>query len=503
MKKYQKQSGMTVDAEYGEEQGNPFFEALPEILGKEEVMKRLRSQIPYPKDIQKMSPEERRKEVMEISKWFYPMDYMYTIYDMLYRAMSATYQTKNIVDHIRQMNDLYMDFRTGREREFQYATQAYTGAVLGVPGIGKTSTVQRCLSLMPKVIVHTNYGGKPMYTKQINYLFVECPSDCSVRTLAFNIFSAIDRAIGSDYLKQATYQRAVAASATTTKLKIICMNHHIGLIVIDEIQNAIQTAVKNRQLKPLVKFLVELTNETSTGICFCGTMEAEDLFMSQEHLKRRTRGFRLLPLKYDVTYRKFITELWDSQVVLQKTELSEKLMKQIYDLSAGIPSYIVKIFQEAQVQAILTGKEKLSYEVLKQAIMCLGIEVPKTYGWSGTSISDFTVQEVTVNEEAVESVEIEVETTEETSLEGDCQEEISLDPVDGRRDKLDAENIMDEELPGSAEKTSSKRFYAVKRGRKKSERDDSDLLELWTENPSADALLLNLEQFHMLERRCF
>lgn len=86
MKKYQKQSGMTVDAEYREEQGNPFFEALPEILGKEEVMKRLRSQIPYPKDIQKRSPEERRREVMEISKWFYPMDYMYTIYDMLYRA---------------------------------------------------------------------------------------------------------------------------------------------------------------------------------------------------------------------------------------------------------------------------------------------------------------------------------------------------------------------------------------------------------------------------------
>ena len=73
----------------------------------------------------------------------------------------------------------------------------------------------------------------------------------------------------------------------------------------------------------------------------------------------------------NVTYRKFITELWDSQMVPQKTELTEKLMKQIYDLSAGIPSYIVKIFQEAQVQAILTGKEKLSYEVLKQAVLCL------------------------------------------------------------------------------------------------------------------------------------
>ena len=190
-------------------------------------------------------------------------------------------------------------------------------------------------------------------------------------------------------------------------------------------------------------------------------------------------------------------------MVLQKTELTEKLMKQIYDLSAGIPSYIVKIFQEAQVQAILTGKEKLSYEVLKKAVMCLGIEVPKTYGWSGTSISDFTVQEVTVNEEAVTVATVETETTEEISLEGDSLEKIPSDSVDGRRDNLDAGNNMDEELPGSAEKTSSKRFYAVKRGRKKSERDDSDLLELWMENPSADALLLNLEQFLMLERRCF
>ena len=45
MKKYQKQSGMTVDAEYGEEQGNPFFEALPEILGKEESIARIEKAI--------------------------------------------------------------------------------------------------------------------------------------------------------------------------------------------------------------------------------------------------------------------------------------------------------------------------------------------------------------------------------------------------------------------------------------------------------------------------
>ena len=34
MKKYQKQSGMTVDAEYEEEQGNPFFEHCRRSLEK-------------------------------------------------------------------------------------------------------------------------------------------------------------------------------------------------------------------------------------------------------------------------------------------------------------------------------------------------------------------------------------------------------------------------------------------------------------------------------------
>ena len=32
----------------------------------------------------------------------------------------------------------------------------------------------------------------------------------------------------------------------------------------DEIQNAVETAQRNRQIKPLLKFLVELTNDTAT-----------------------------------------------------------------------------------------------------------------------------------------------------------------------------------------------------------------------------------------------
>lgn len=494
-RKYQNEQ--TVSAIYTEMKGNPFLEALPEPLGKEEFAERMKSALPRMQGLNKKSPQERRNYLSELTRWFYPLDYMYVLYDMLYRAMAGTYQTKTVVESVRQLNTIYMDFRTGKERTLPYSTQAYSGAVLGVPGIGKTSTIRRCLDTMPQVIVHTEYQGQKHYTKQINYLVVECPSDCSVKTLAFNIFSAIDKAIGSDYFSQITKMRSIAASAITTKLKIVCMNHHIGLIVIDEIQNAITTAARNKQVKPLIKFLVELTNETATGICFCGTLEAEEVFLQQEHLKRRTRGLRLLPMKYDITYRKFIKELWENQVLLQGAELTEKLMKQIYDLSGGIPAYIVKIFQEAQVQAILSGKEKLTYEAIRSAVDLLRIEVPKCFSRGGTSISDFEVQEVVFEEVIQENEEF-------------CEEGFDMGMRASDTKEPDIEIVM--EVPSETETGIErqqpeeqpepvKRFYATRRGRPEKERDKADLLYIWKKTGNVSSLVESLETYHMAERR--
>lgn len=462
-----------VSAEYKEQAGNPYLEALPEPLSREEFNERIQSELPCSYNLRRLRAEERRAKAMDIDKWFQAMDYMYVIYDMLSRAMKASYQSKTIVDSVRQMNALYMDFRTGRERSLPYSTQAYSGAILGVPGIGKTSTVRRCLSLIPQVIVHTQYQEKEFYTKQINYLMVECPSDCSVKTLVFNILAAIDHAIDTDYFKQVTKQGSITVSALTTKLKIICLNHKVGVIVIDEIQNAIQTAAKNKQTKPLIKFLVELTNETATSLIFCGTLEAEELFTQKEHLKRRTRGLRLLPLKFDITYRKFITELWNYQVTLKAVPLTEKLMKQIYDLTAGIPAYIVKVIQEAQIQAILMGKEKLSYEIIKESVELLGIDVPKYYAYNGTSISDFAVREVET--ESLGSTSELCATTQtyaqlSSVSESDTQ---SMQPV--------------------------RRYFATKRGRPEAKRDRTDLIVLWK---TEKELTEKLESLGLLERRC-
>ena len=363
------------------QEGNPFLAAMPKMLAHSAFMAAVRSLPPLPAGLGAMMPEERRQHLPMLSSLFIPMDYTYVLYDQLFRALSSTYSTRTMLEEIQRTNALFRGSPI-------YATQPATGSILGVPGVGKSSTIRRSLSLLPQVIEHEKYQGKPFFCKQILYLIVECPSDCSVKTLGLNIAVAIDKAIGSSYAKQLTTLRSAAASAIATQVKVLCLTHHVGLILIDEIQNAVTTAQKNKQIKPLIKFLVELTNDTCTSAFFVGTPIAEELFSSQEHLKRRTRGMRLLPFKPDGAYRAFLQAIWPYQLTPTTAPLSEQLANKLYDHSGGIPAYIVKIFQESQAQALLQGESCISAKTMQRAIERLAIKVPRTFS-GGTHISDF------------------------------------------------------------------------------------------------------------------
>lgn len=363
---------------------NPFLAAMPEMLSQDDFNVQIRSYPKLPAKLLSMSATERRQELPLLSSVFVPMDFMYALYDQMYRAIWSTYSTRTMLEEVRRTNALFR-----RDALNNYSTQATTGSILGVPGVGKTSTIRRSLGLFPQVIEHTEHLGKPFYCKQVLYLTVECPSDCSVKSLALNLVSVLDQAIGSNYLHQLTSSRSVATSAVAAQVKILCLTHHVGLILIDEIQNAVVTARKNKQVKPLVKFLVELTNDTCTSVFFIGTPIAEELFTSQEHLKRRTRGIRLLPFKPDGTYRSFLQAIWPYQFTPRTAQLTDQLTNKIYDWSGGIPAYIVKIFQESQAQALLQGRICIDAKTIQRAIDILAIRIPKTFA-GGTYISDFS-----------------------------------------------------------------------------------------------------------------
>ena len=417
---------------------NPFLAAMPEMLSQCDFSSEIKGYPKLPVNLPSMTNEERRQALTLLSSIFVPMDFMYALYDQLYRAIRSTYSTRTMLEEIKQ---IYALFRGSALND--YSTQAATGSILGVLGVGKTSTIRRSLSLLPQTIEHTEYMGKSFFCKQILYLIVECPSDCSVKSLALNLIAALDQAVGSNYLNQLTSLRSVATSALATQVKILCLTHHVGLILIDEIQNVVVTARKNKQVKPLIKFLVELCNDTSTSAFFVGTPIAEELFTSQEHLRRRTRGVRLLPFKPDGTYREFIDQLWAYQLTPKSAPLTDQLANKLYDWSGGIPAYIIKIFQESQVQALLQGRSCIDAKVMQKAIDTLAIKVPKTFS-GGTYISDFSF--ASGSEPALEATAV-----------------------------TPAANSVSEDLAETSAKEVP-RLYANRRGRPVIERDAADLL---------------------------
>ena len=110
------------------------------------------------------------------------------MYGLFYQSILSSYTGKNSVC-----------FLSGVGNNMGYATQAESFSVLGVPGAGKSSAVARILSLFPQVIEHIQYQGNVFFCKQIVYLNIQCPGDCSVKAACLSILAETDKAIGTVY----------------------------------------------------------------------------------------------------------------------------------------------------------------------------------------------------------------------------------------------------------------------------------------------------------------
>ena len=70
-------------------QPNPFLEAMPEMLSKEALFRRLACS-PPPPDAAQLKPSDRRRGLNALSSVFIPLDYMAVVYSTLFCAMEST-----------------------------------------------------------------------------------------------------------------------------------------------------------------------------------------------------------------------------------------------------------------------------------------------------------------------------------------------------------------------------------------------------------------------------
>lgn len=329
---------------------------MPKMLSGQELYEKLADIPMYSEEIRGKSQTERLIELSALYEIYLPSEMSIEIYSKLYLALLRSLQKKGTNTAIQQSYQNHNAIMRRENRGIIGGSDSFS--IVGCSGIGKSSAINRAISIITqdKMIELHNPS-----TRIIPALIIQCPWDASVKSLLLEILRKSDELLETNY-----YGNALKARATTDVLIGIVSQvalQHIGLLIIDEVQNCV--ASKNG--KGLVAMLTQLINSSGISIGMIGTPETLSLFESAFQLARRSLGLQYEALNNDEFFSGFCKLLFKYQYVQKKVEITEQMVDWLYEHSGGVTSIVVSLIHDAQEIAILTGYEILDISMLNQA----------------------------------------------------------------------------------------------------------------------------------------
>lgn len=328
---------------------------MPAMLAGEELLRAMTILPQYDPAVRGKPAAERLMELSSLYQLYIPSPMSREIYSKLYLALMRSLRKKTSRNAILQK---YENLKAIKQQEYEGiigGSDSFT--IIGPSGIGKSSAISRSLALIAgDGIIEIE---KP-YSKIIPYVAVQCPFDSSVKGLLLEILRKVDERLNSRY-----YQNALKVKATVDMLigsvSQVALNH-IGLLVVDEIQNV----VNSKNGKSLIGMLTQLINTSGISICMVGTPESTVFFEQAMQLARRSLGLQYSKLEYDQYFHDVCHKLYEYQYVRKKSAITPAVIEWLYAHSSGIISVVVSLIHDAQEIAILNGTEELNQEMLNE-----------------------------------------------------------------------------------------------------------------------------------------
>ena len=335
---------------------NKIIDYLPKMKTGKELILALEVLPSYDKQICNEDTVARLIALSDLYKIYIPSFMSVEIYSKLYLALIRSINKKQTKLATVQQNENFKAVSGYEYRGIMGGSDSFT--IIGASGIGKSSAISRAITLITedKIIQTTE-----PYSKIIPCVIVQCPFDSSVKGLLLEILRKVDESIDSSY-----YEKALRSRATIDMLigsvSQVALNH-IGLLIVDEIQNV----VNSKNGKSLVGALTQLINNSGISICMVGTPESSIFFEQAMQLARRSLGLNYGEMKYDEYFREFCKKLFSYRYVKKESILTDSIVQWLYEHSNGITSVVVSLIHDAQEIAILNNTEIISIETLEEA----------------------------------------------------------------------------------------------------------------------------------------
>ena len=184
---------------------NAFIEALPQLYTSEQVCKLVRRKPSYNESERVLPDHIRLQLVQTISHYVEPLPNLLDIEQRISRTIRNGYVNRNPIsaEWIRQIRSGFPDLNFGENIPgYQPVIRSNSNSfsIIGISGVGKTTTIECILPLYHQVIIHIEYDGHNLNRIQVTWLKIECPQDGSLKGLCLNFFQAIDLLTGNSLL---------------------------------------------------------------------------------------------------------------------------------------------------------------------------------------------------------------------------------------------------------------------------------------------------------------
>lgn len=349
---------------------NPLIEALPPTMTDDTLIEALTLMPDFEPSQRQWSTSDRFMMLKSLQNFMIPMQNHVELGRALDSMIRAGYvgRAPRTPGHAKIFQSIYEKQLAGIgfSQTSSSRTPQISTSLIGISGMGKTTTVNRWCAHLPKVIYHEEYN---LY--QIPYLHVEMPSDgSSIKGLAHGILQKLDELIpGADYYNQYAIRGKSGADTLMRGVARLMNLHLVGVLICDEVQN-LTNATKGGQ--KVMTELVSACNDLKVPILFIGTNKASKVLSIDFRQSRRSSGHgistwdRLYPgtANQESEWDGFLDVLWQFQWTRNPVPLDPLLSKRMYDCSQGVIDLAIKLFASAQARAMLDGTEQLTPELI-------------------------------------------------------------------------------------------------------------------------------------------
>ncbi|MCB2291704.1 ATP-binding protein [Clostridium sp. CS001] len=347
---------------------NPLIECLPNIISSEEAIDKLAVYPYFREEERKLEPHIRYHLIQRLFQYFQPLNLHLDLESRVSRVIRQGYIARNpfIAEYAESFGIghkmiLNSNMEMTNNKSFRTTSSGFT--IIGISGIGKSTTINLILSMYPQIIVHNEYKGFKFSMYQLVWLKLDC-GEGSTKGLCIDFFLKVDELLGTNYHKKYGSGRQ-AVNVLMPIMGQIAKNIGLGVLVIDEIQHLSLT--KSGGADKMLNFFVTLVN-IGIPIILIGTNKAMSILQSQFRQARRGSGqgdMVIQRMANDENWNLIIDGMADYQWTRNPIILSREIKDTLYEFSQGITDIAIKLFVMSQIRAISSGKEQITENIIR------------------------------------------------------------------------------------------------------------------------------------------